>query len=126
MMKLLPGLFSDAFDDMFYDRSNMKTDIRMKVGNYVLDMELPGYQKENIQFNGELKGNMIEAYCRTDAQGKALLEAAFDRKDFSARAYHRILKVSRTIADMEGSELIKKEHIGEALSYRAFDKKYWS
>lgn len=84
------------------------------------------YQKENIQFNGELKGNMIEAYCRTDAQGKALLEAAFDRMDFSARAYHRILKVSRTIADMEGSELIKKEHIGEALSYRAFDKKYWS
>ena len=81
------------------------------------------YQKENIQFNGELKGNMIEAYCRTDAQGKALLEAAFDRMDFSARAYHRILKVSRTIADMEGSELIKKEHIGEALSYRAFDKK---
>ena len=66
------------------------------------------YQKENIQFNGELKGNMIEAYCRTDAQGKALLEAAFDRMDFSARAYHRILKVSRTIADMEGSELIKK------------------
>ena len=37
MMKLLPGLFSDAFDDMFYDRSNMKTDIRMKDGNYVLD-----------------------------------------------------------------------------------------
>lgn len=84
------------------------------------------YQNENIQFNGELKGNMIEAYCRTDDQGKALLEAAFDRMDFSARAYHRILKVSRTIADMEGSELIKKEHIGEALSYRAFDKKYWS
>ena len=66
------------------------------------------YQNENIQFNGELKGNMIEAYCRTDDQGKALLEAAFDRMDFSARAYHRILKVSRTIADMEGSELIKK------------------
>ena len=44
------------------------------------------YQNENIQFNGELKGNMIEAYCRTDDQGKALLEAAFDRMDFSARA----------------------------------------
>ena len=61
MMKLLPGLFSDAFDDMFYDRSNMKTDIRMKDGNYVLDMELPGYQKENIQM--ELKEGYLTIHA---------------------------------------------------------------
>ena len=52
MMKLLPGLFSDAFDDMFYDRSNMKTDIRMKDGNYVLDMELLDIRKKTFSSTG--------------------------------------------------------------------------
>lgn len=51
---------------------------------------------------------------------------AFQHMPFSARAYHRILKVARTIADMEASETINKEHLGEALSYRSFDKKYWN
>lgn len=57
MMKLLPGLFSDAFDDMFYDRTNMRTDIRTQDANYILDMELPGYKKENIQM--ELKDGYL-------------------------------------------------------------------
>ena len=51
---------------------------------------------------------------------------AFEHMPFSARAYHRILKVARTIADMDDSGTIQKHHIGEALSYRAFDKKYWN
>lgn len=83
------------------------------------------YKKEKIHFNGELQGKKIESYCRTDAQAKLLLEKAFDQMGFSARAYHRILKVARTIADMDGSELIRRQHVGEALSYRAFEKKYW-
>lgn len=83
------------------------------------------YKKEKIHFNGELQGKKIESYCRTDTQAKLLLEKAFDQMGFSARAYHRILKVARTIADMDGSELIRRQHVGEALSYRAFEKKYW-
>lgn len=84
------------------------------------------YKDENIQFNGELQGRNIEIYCKMDEQGRALLEKAFDQMGFSARSYHRILKVARTIADMEASVLIKKQHVGEALSYRAFEKKYWN
>lgn len=83
------------------------------------------YGMDKIQFNGELSGEQIERFCRLDQGGKSFLQAAFDHMAFSPRAYHRILKVARTIADMEGSDLIRKDHVGEAVSYRAFDKKYW-
>ena len=83
------------------------------------------YKEEKIQFNGEMRGKQIEKFCHLDQEAENLLKMAFEHMPFSARAYHRLLKVGRTIADMEGSEIIKKDHIGEALSYRAFDKKYW-
>lgn len=84
------------------------------------------YQKEGIRFNGELKGNQVEKFCKVEGEGRKLLERAFDKIGLSARAYHRILKVARTIADMDGEEMILGRHIGEALMYRSFDKKYWS
>lgn len=84
------------------------------------------YQKEKIQFNGELTGNQLEKYCVMEPDAGNFLEKAFTHLAFSARAYHRILRVARTIADMEFSETIRKDHIGEALSYRSFEKKYWS
>ena len=89
-------------------------------------MQRKRYEREGIQFNGELKGSQIERFCKPDAEGKGLLQMAFEHMPFSARAYHRLLKVARTIADMDGSDTIQKQHIGEALSYRAFDKKYWN
>ena len=83
------------------------------------------YQNEPIRFNGELKGSQIARYCEVDAQGQKLLGMAFEKIILSARAYHRVLKIARTIADMEGESVIKSDHIGEALTYRVFDKKYW-
>lgn len=53
------------------------------------------------------------------------MKLAFERFELSARAYHRIIKVARTIADMDGSEIIKAEHISEAICYRSIDKKFW-
>lgn len=82
------------------------------------------YEKEPICFNGELSGRQIETYCRMDDEGEELLRMAFGKVRLSARALHRILKVSRTIADMDGSEIIRSRHVGEALSYRAFEKNY--
>lgn len=84
------------------------------------------YKIEGIQFNGELKGNQIEKYCQMEDDAMQLLKMAFRQMPFSARAYHRILKVARTIADMDASEIIRRNHVAEALSYRAFDKKYWN
>ena len=67
----------------------------------------------------------LEQYCILSSQGRELLRKAYDQLGISARAYHRILKVARTIADMENSEIIQKEHLQEAIGYRVLDKKYW-
>ena len=106
-------------------RGESTRDIRKRVEK-VQEIQRERYRAEKIQFNGELKGSQIEKYCQLDQEGTRLMKLAFQHMSFSARAYHRILKVARTIADMDGSELIRKSHIGEALSYRAFDKKYWN
>lgn len=84
------------------------------------------YKNEEFSFNGELDGRRVEKYCEMTAGAEMLLEQAYTQFQFSTRAYHKILKVARTVADMEGTEKIQSEHICEALTYRAYDKKYWS
>lgn len=70
--------------------------------------------------NGTMSNDEIERHCRPDAAGAAILKRAVDRLGLSARAYHRTLKVARTIADLEGSERIQSDHIAEATQYRSF------
>lgn len=82
------------------------------------------YEKEKICFNGELSGKQIQKYCVLTEHALQVAKDAFQLMALSARSYHRILKVSRTIADMEGEELIHTRHVAEALTYKAFDKKY--
>ena len=84
------------------------------------------YQNEKICFNGELSGKQIRKYCVLTENALQVAKNAFELMELSARSYHRILKVSRTIADMEGEELIHTRHVAEALTYKAFDKKYRS
>ena len=84
------------------------------------------YQNEKICFNGELSGKQIRKYCVLTENAIQVAKNAFELMELSARSYHRILKVSRTIADMEGEELIHTRHVAEALTYKAFDKKYRS
>lgn len=84
------------------------------------------YQNEKICFNGEMSGKQIRKYCVLTENAFQVAKNAFELMELSARSYHRILKVSRTIADMEGEELIHTRHVAEALTYKAFDKKYRS
>lgn len=114
------------FEGLSSRRIGESTDTIRERVTKVQELQRERYKNEGIQFNGELKGSQIEKFCQLDKEGKNLLQMAFEHMPFSARAYHRLLKVARTIADMDYCEAIKKHHIGEALSYRAFDKKYWN
>lgn len=81
---------------------------------------------EKIFSNAAMTPRMIRSYCKIDPEGEQLLERAMTRLGLSARAYDRILKVSRTIADLEGSEAIRSPHVAEAVGYRSLDRTYWT
>ncbi len=78
-----------------------------------------------IYNNGDMGSKEVRQYCRLDSAGSELLKMAMTRLGFSARAYDRILKVSRTIADLEKSENILSQHISEAIQYRTLDRELW-
>lgn len=83
------------------------------------------YKSENVSCNADLSGSLVEKYCVVGDDEKALLEQAFKTMNMSARAYTRILKVARTIADLDGRENIDSMDIAEAIGYRSLDKKLW-
>lgn len=78
-----------------------------------------------ILTNAEMSNSDIQKYCKHDKDCQALLEVAFKKLGLSARASYRILRVARTIADLEGEENINASHIAEAIQYRSLDRKYW-
>ncbi|MFC1691979.1 YifB family Mg chelatase-like AAA ATPase [Candidatus Latescibacterota bacterium] len=78
-----------------------------------------------IHANAHIKPRLIKRFCSLDEEGKKILERSIESFGFSARAYHRILKVARTIADLEGDEYILSKHISEAVQYRTLDRNLW-
>jgi magnesium chelatase family protein len=80
---------------------------------------------DNAVLNSRMSTRQLRRYCALDAEGRALLQTAMDELGLSARAHDRILRVARTIADLEGSADIKAPHAVEAISYRSLDRKLW-
>lgn len=99
-------------------------DIQKRVNN-ARKIQLERYKNYNIFSNSELTPVLMEKYCKLDDKSNKLLEKAFERLNLSARAYNRILKVARTIADLDGTSNIESKHIAEAIQYRNLDRKYW-
>ncbi|MBD3316279.1 MAG: magnesium chelatase, partial [Chitinivibrionales bacterium] len=90
------------------------------------DRQLERYRTEpKIYCNAHMASRHIRKYCELDEQSRELLKSAIDRLGLSARAYDRILKVSRTIADLDGQPAIMSNHIAEAIQYRSLDRKLW-
>jgi len=120
-VEALPVKYQDISDDK---RSESSASIREKVME-ARNIQLERYKNDNIYFNSQLSTNMVKKYCKIGKAEKEILEHYYEKLNLSARAYHRILKVSRTIADLDQAPMIKVKHISEAIRYRTLDKKYW-
>ena len=110
----------------FENKEKLETseEIRKRV-NKAREIQKNRFKKYNIYTNSELTPKLIEKFCKLDTKSKLILEMTFEKLGLSARAYARILKVARTIADLEESENIEKRHIAESIQYRSLDRKYW-
>lgn len=118
------GMEEVTYSELTGERTGeISKDIRARV-NTARKVQQRRYSAEGIFSNAELTGEMTDRYCPLSKDGKDLLEAAYNRFALSARAVSRVLKVSRTIADLAGAENIEKAHLAEAIQYRT-DVKYW-
>ena len=106
------------------EKVETSSQIRERV-NKARKMQIERYKEHNIYSNSELTSELMEKHCKLDAKSREILQKAFERLGLSARAYNRILKVSRTIADLDGKENIEAKHVLEAIQYRNLDRKYW-
>ncbi len=106
-------------------RSESSIHIRDRVIKARKIQELRFEQYNTIHCNAQMSSKMMQVYCKIGADGHHLLKNAMEKINLSARAYNRIIKVSRTIADLDNSEDIKAEHLAEAIQYRSLDRENW-
>lgn len=116
-----------SFDEMTANRkTETSADIRLRVVR-ARDVQAERFRaNETIFCNAMMPSNMVKEVCVINDAGKSLLRTAMERLGLSARAYDRILKVSRTVADLAGSQDIKTEHLAEAIQYRSLDREGWA
>ena len=115
---------SVKYSDLKAAKGESSADIKKRV-NAVRDIQKQRYKNENITCNAQLSGSLIEKYCPISKDASDMLKSAFETMGLTARAYTRILKVARTIADSEGRENINEMDIAEAIGYRSLDRKYF-
>lgn len=114
----------------YYDLSSKEVletsfEIRKRVEK-ARKIQLERYKNEKIYNNANLSARQIKKYIILDEKLEKIIEFAFKKFKFSARSFNKILKLTRTIADLDGSEEIKEEHLLEAIRYRSLSNKYWS
>ena len=116
-----------SFDQMTSNRkSESSAEIRKRVAMARTLQKERFKDQLGIHHNAMMNAQMVKNICTINGGGKVLLKTAMDKLGLSARAYDRILKVSRTIADLAGAEKIQIEHLAEAIQYRSLDRESWA
>jgi magnesium chelatase family protein len=114
------------FEQLAERRKGEKSeDIRKRV-LVAREIQRERYKDLKISYNAQIGPKEIEQYCNLDETSFSLIKTAMEKLNLSARAYDRILKVARTIADLEESENILSYHVSEAIQYRSLDREFWN
>ena len=116
---------SISYDDFRSDIVNESSKVVKDRVERARKIQRDRYAGTSTKTNDEMTNAQVRAYCKLDEIGELLLKNAFTRLNLSARASNRVLKVARTIADLEESENINDSHLAEAIQYRSLDRKYW-
>lgn len=106
------------------EKAESSADIKKRVDS-ARKIQTERFKGVNVHNNAHMTPAQCKKYCQLSVECEKLLEQAFERLNLTARAHNRILKVARTVADLDGSPEIKKEHLLEAINYRSLDRKYW-
>ena len=121
-IEVTPVPFEKLSDDR---KGESSVDIRNRV-TAARELQTKRFQDlENVHYNAQMSTKQIREYCKLDDASLQLLKSAMERLNLSARAYDRILKVARTIADLDNSEGVTGNHISEAIQYRSLDREGW-
>jgi len=113
------------YEDLSQRRKGESSEIIRRRVNKARKIQEKRYKENSVLFNAHLESKSMEKYCMLDKEGEELLKMAILELGISARAYDKILKVGRTIADLEEKEAIEASHISEAISYRSLDRDFW-
>ncbi|MEG1699092.1 MAG: YifB family Mg chelatase-like AAA ATPase [Oscillospiraceae bacterium] len=120
-VEVLPVDYEDIASE---ENGECSADIAVRVAA-ARAVQLKRFAGTNVACNAQIPSAMLRRICRLSKDANKLLKLAFERMGLSARAYDRVLKVSRTIADLDGSDIIETQHVSEAVQYRNMDRKYW-
>jgi len=116
-----------GFDELSEKKKGeSSSEIRERVINARLIQEERYDKNANVYSNSQMSTKQLQEFCSLDTQSQQMLKMAMEKLNLSARAYDRILKVARTIADLENSEIITSEHLAEAIQYRSLDREGWA
>ena len=121
-IEIKPVKYEDLKDD---SKSKSSSELKEEVVRARLIQE-ERYKNEKISTNSELNTNQMKKYIKLSEDVEKIAKMAFNKYNFSVRSFNKIIKMSRTIADLEGSKEIESKHLLEAIRYRSLDDKYWS
>ncbi|WP_407383394.1 YifB family Mg chelatase-like AAA ATPase [Ruminococcus sp.] len=113
------------YDDLSSKSSEEKSEAIRRRVNAARQLQTERFARSKTKCNAHIEAALFEQVCVMDDKADRMLRAAFDKLGMTARAYDRIMKVARTIADLDQSEIIRAPHISEAIQYRSLDRKYW-